>query len=128
VNQELRLGKIGQISRLVSDVKAAVVWYRDVLGLEHLYTYGELAFFNCAGVRLYLSQGGARGSQESILYFQVDDILSAHETLVSRGVKFVNAPHMIHRHADGTEEWLAAFEDPDGRPLQLISRAKPADR
>ncbi len=29
-------------------------------------------------------------------------------------------------HADGTEEWLAMFKDPEGRPLGLISRVRPA--
>ena len=34
---------------------------------------------------------------------------------------------MIHRHADGTEEWMAFFSDPDGRPLALMSQVKPAE-
>ena len=38
------------------------------------------------------------------------------------GVKFTHAPHMIHRHANGMEEWMAFFEDPDGRPLALMSQ------
>jgi hypothetical protein len=41
---------------------------------------------------------------------------------MARGVKFTHAPHRIHRHADGTEEWMAFFEDPDGRPLALMSQ------
>ena len=43
-----------------------------------------------------------------------------------RGVEFVSAPHMIHRHEDGTEEWMAFFNDPEGRPLALMARAKPS--
>jgi DNA-binding CsgD family transcriptional regulator/catechol 2,3-dioxygenase-like lactoylglutathione lyase family enzyme len=128
MKQELRLGKIGQISRHASDVQAAVRWYKDVLGLEHLYTFGDLAFFDCAGVRLYLTPRENSDNQESILYFEVANIHAAYDVLNSRGVEFINAPHMIHRHADGTEEWLAAFSDPDGLPLQLISRSKPQDR
>jgi methylmalonyl-CoA/ethylmalonyl-CoA epimerase len=31
---------------------------------------------------------------------------------------------MIHRHEDGTEEWMAFFKDHDGRPLALMSQAK----
>ena len=126
VNPNLRLGQIAQVSRVVSDVQAAVAWYRDMLGLELLYTFAEFAFFDCAGMRLYLSQGDASRTQESILYFRVDDIHSAHDTLAARGVQFANAPHLIHRHPDGTEEWLAAFNDPDGRPLQLMSQVKSA--
>lgn len=125
MNQEFRLGKIGQISRHVSNVQAAVRWYKDVLGLQHLYTFGDLAFFDCAGVRLYLSLSDKSEYQESILYFQVENIHAAYDVLRARDVQFINAPHMIHRHADGTEEWLAAFNDPDGHPLQLISQAKP---
>jgi methylmalonyl-CoA/ethylmalonyl-CoA epimerase len=32
---------------------------------------------------------------------------------------------MIHRHDDGTEEWMAFFNDPDGRPLAIMAQAKP---
>jgi hypothetical protein len=32
---------------------------------------------------------------------------------------------MIHRHGDGTEEWLAPFSDPEGRPLALMAQVKP---
>src|SRR5262245_9144346 len=48
------IGRIGQISRTVSDVAKAEAWYRDVLGLRHLYTFGKLALFDCGGTRLYL--------------------------------------------------------------------------
>jgi len=119
---EIVLGAIGQIARTVSSIEAACAFYRDVLGLPHLFTFGELAFFDCGGTRLYLQQGEAK--PESILYFRVPDIHAAHRELEGRGAKFLNAPHMIHRHADGTEEWMAFFEDPDGRPLALMASAK----
>ena len=123
MQQDLGLGPIHQIARSVSDISAAVAWHRDVLGLKHLYTFGDLAFFDCDGVRLFLSQGEGRPA-ESILYFRVDDIGAAHKTLAARGVEFVSAPHMIHRHDDGTEEWLAPFHDNEGRPLAIMSLAK----
>ena len=122
VNTELKLGPIGQIARSVSDTKASETWYRDVLGLPHLYTFGPLAFFDLGGTRLMLSQEGG-ATKESILYLRVPDIGAAHATLSARGVKFTHAPHMIHRHADGTEEWMAFFEDPDGRPMAIICQA-----
>src|SRR5256884_1301022 len=31
------------------------------------------------------------------------DIRTAYDLLRSRGVEFIDAPHLIHRHADGTE-------------------------
>jgi DNA-binding CsgD family transcriptional regulator/catechol 2,3-dioxygenase-like lactoylglutathione lyase family enzyme len=120
------LGPIGQVSRTVRDIKEAEAWYRNALGLRHLYTFGSLAFFDCGGTRLYLSAENGASAGESILYFRVDDIAARHAELLSRGVEFKGAPHMIHRHPDGTEEWMAFFSDPEGRPLALMSQVKPA--
>src|SRR5437762_1713387 len=127
---DLALGPIGQIAREVNDVARAEAWYRDVLGLAHLYTFpspiGDLAFFDCGGTRLFLSHpesGGAPGEQ-SVLYFRVADIEGAHIELSSRGVEFIDAPHMIFRHDDGTEEWMAFFKDPDGGTLGLMEQRK----
>jgi DNA-binding CsgD family transcriptional regulator len=79
----LELGPLAQIARSVRDIKESESWYRERLGLKHLFTFGALA------------------------------------------VEFGAAPHMIHRHADGTEEWLASFTDPEGRPLALLAQARP---
>jgi DNA-binding CsgD family transcriptional regulator/catechol 2,3-dioxygenase-like lactoylglutathione lyase family enzyme len=121
----IELGSIGQIARTVVDVAAAEAWYGGVLGLKHLYTFGKLGFFDCAGTRLLLSAEGGEAKPESILYLRVVDIEAAHRQLVERGVEFLSPPHMIHRHTDGTEEWMAFFKDPDGRPLALMAQAKP---
>ena len=66
VEPNLQLGRIGQVSRTVTDITAARRWYGEVLGLPHLYSFGDLAFFDCSGVRLFLSQGEA--GPESIIY------------------------------------------------------------
>jgi DNA-binding CsgD family transcriptional regulator/catechol 2,3-dioxygenase-like lactoylglutathione lyase family enzyme len=120
----VKISQIGQIARSVSDAAASEKWYRDVLGLTHLYTFGTLAFFDCGGTRLMLSQEKGGAAKESILYLRVADIAAAHQELQGRGVKFTHAPHRIHQHADGTEEWMAFFEDPDGRPLAVMSQVK----
>lgn len=121
---DLELGPIGQIGRNVADIAAAEAWYRDVLGLKHLYTFGTLAFFDCGGVRLFLEQGPPQPSQ-SVIYFRVRDIREAHSRLAARGVEFVSAPHLIHRHADGMEEWMAFFNDNEGRTLAIMSQVHP---
>jgi catechol 2,3-dioxygenase-like lactoylglutathione lyase family enzyme len=120
----VQLGSIGQISRPVSDITAAVEWYRDVLGLPHLYTFGDLAFFDCAGTRLFLSaaENPDHVGEPSILYFRVDDIQTAYDALTARGVTFENAPHLIHKHDSGIEEWMAFFPDPDGHLLAIMSQ------
>jgi DNA-binding CsgD family transcriptional regulator/catechol 2,3-dioxygenase-like lactoylglutathione lyase family enzyme len=119
----LQVGQLGQISRSVRDIREAERWYKDVLGLTHLYTFGKLAFFDCAGTRLFLAES-EQGGAESILYFRVPDIAVAHAELQARGVEFVSAPHMIHKHADGAEEWMAFFNDPEGRPLAIMAQAR----
>lgn len=122
MNDKPLLGPVGQVARSVQDVAAARAWYRDVLGLRHLYSFGNLAFFDCDGLRLFLSEGEARA--ESILYFRVADIRTAHAALCERGVEFTHAPHLIHTHDDGTEEWMASFKDNEGRPLALMAQVK----
>lgn len=121
--EHVELGMIGQISRSVRDIEAAVEWYRDTLGLPHMYTFGTLAFFDCGGTRLYLDEGEVK--PESVLYFQVPDIRAAHAMLEERGVEFQAAPHMIHRYEDGTEEWMAFFKDPEGRLLSIMAQVAP---
>ena len=125
-SQPLSLGPIGQISRKVRDIDLAVAWYRDVLGLKHLFTAGTLAFFDCDGVRLFLAAGEGAEAADSILYFRVGDIHATHAELTRRGVTFRGAPHMIHRHASGVEEWMAFFDDLDGKPLAVMSEVAPA--
>lgn len=118
---------LGQVARTVSNIEASEAWYRDVLGLPHLFTFGKIAFFDCGGTRLMLSENEELNANESILYFRVGDINAAYERLTGLDVASVSAPHMIHQHADGTEEWMAFVEDPDQRPIALMSSVAPAD-
>lgn len=118
---------LGQVSLLVHDTARAEAFYRDVLGLRHLFTFGTLAFFDLDGVRLFLAQpedGVWRPG--SVLYLRVPDIEAAHGALAARGVPFDAAPHLIHRHADGIEEWMAFFRDPDENQLALMAQTPPS--
>lgn len=121
MGQSIEIGRIGQVARTVADIDAARQWYGEVLGLPHLYSFGNLAFFDCGGVRLFLSQGDGDAA-ESILYFEVDDVRTVSDALAARGISFTHASHMVHRHDDGVEEWMAFFEDNEGRPLAIMSR------
>jgi DNA-binding CsgD family transcriptional regulator/catechol 2,3-dioxygenase-like lactoylglutathione lyase family enzyme len=117
---------IGQIARRVTDIRAAEAWYRDVLGLPHLYTLGAMSFFDCGGVRLMLAES-TEISTESIIYFRVDNVHLTQRVLTERGIVFTHAPHLIHRHTDGTEEWMAFFNDNDARPLAIMCSVAPCD-
>ena len=124
MSQPALLGSIGQIARTVKDIDAAKAWYGAVLGLPLLIEAEGMAFFDAGGTRLYLQQSADAGG-ESILYFRVADIMATHAQLSARGVQFLRPPHPVHRHADGSEEWLAFFADPEQRPLALMALVRP---
>jgi methylmalonyl-CoA/ethylmalonyl-CoA epimerase len=117
------LAAIGQVSMRARDLDRAVRFYRDALGLRFLFTAPpQLAFFDCAGVRLMLGvPENADGDHPgSVLYFTVSDIQASHDALEARGVTFRQAPHLIARLAD-REVWMAFFEDTEGNTLALMA-------
>jgi methylmalonyl-CoA/ethylmalonyl-CoA epimerase len=122
----LQLGVIGQIAVPVTDLERAVKFYRQTLRIKFLFQVPNLAFFDCAGVRLMLDvpQDGSGERGSSVIYFKVDDINSAFETLVARGVTFVEAPHLIAQMPDH-DLWMAFFRDPDNNLLALMSEVRP---
>ena len=117
-------GSLGQIARRVENLESARRFFGERLGLRELFAFPPLAFFDLGGTRLMLSECGRREPAD-ILYFKVDAIAEAVDELSLRGVTFTDAPHMIHRHADGTEEWMAFFQDDEGRALALQMQARP---
>ena len=126
---DLHLGPLGQVSLDIGDVKRAERFYGEVLGLPHVFTFGDLAFFDMAGTRLYLHRKSADDWKPgSILYFRVADIRAAHAELTARDVHFTGAPHLIYTDDEtGDEEWMAFFEDGEGNTLAIMSRV-PASR
>jgi catechol 2,3-dioxygenase-like lactoylglutathione lyase family enzyme len=123
----LQLGPIGQVSLYSREVGRTEAFYRDTLGLPHIFTFGDLAFFDMGGVRLYVhAVGEEKWRPGSVLYFLVDEIHPALAELRARGVKITGAPHIIYTDEQtGGEEWMAFFEDPDGNMLALMSRVAP---
>jgi catechol 2,3-dioxygenase-like lactoylglutathione lyase family enzyme len=123
----LNLGALGQVSLHVRDVARAERFYREVLGLPHIFTFGDLAFFDMDGTRLYVHRKDADEWQPgSILYLRVDDIQSAWDELARRGVELKESPHVIFVHEDGLEEWMAFFADGEGNTLALIEQRTPS--
>lgn len=121
----LGLGTIGQISMRATDLPRAVAFYRDVLGVRHLFDAGpELSFFDCDGVRLMLSKPEKEFDHPgSVLYFRVDDIHTAHRILSARGVEFIDAPHLVARLPDH-ELWMTFLHDTEGNTLALMSEVR----
>lgn len=117
---------IGQIALTVRDLGRAVGFYRDVLGLKLLFEVPNMAFFDCAGIRLML--GLPQGGQESfgsgsLIYFKVENIDREAERLKSLSLNFEREPHFVARMPDH-ELWMAFFRDPDGNALALMCETR----
>ncbi|HEV2196845.1 MAG TPA: VOC family protein [Candidatus Acidoferrum sp.] len=113
---------IGQISIIAHDLPRATAFYRDVLGLPLLFTAGNMAFFDCGGVRLMLGPASAPelDHPSSILYFRVPDIQAAHRRLVEMGVE-IEAPPRLIAPMKTYDLWMVGFRDSEGNIMQLMS-------
>lgn len=122
----MALGPLGQIHVSVTDLERSVAFYRDVLGVSHLFTVpGQpMAFFASGDVRLYLGVPESEDfASRCVLYFRVDDIDTEAGRLAEAGVT-VERPHVVHR--DGSIElWMAGLRDPDGHHL-ILMQERPA--
>jgi methylmalonyl-CoA/ethylmalonyl-CoA epimerase len=121
------INRVGQIAITVHDINRATAFYRDKLGLKFLFTAGNLAFFDCGGVRLMLDipEKAEFNHPSSILYFTVPDIAGAHRQLLAEGVRFEDEPHVIARMPDH-DLWMTFFRDSENNVLALMSEVRRA--
>jgi methylmalonyl-CoA/ethylmalonyl-CoA epimerase len=116
--------RIGQIAIVCTDVARARDFYRDALGLEHLFDAGPtLSFFRSGTTRLMLSTAEGEPTGTSVLYFFVPAIDATKKELVGKGVKFIDEPHMIAKMPDH-EPWLVAFRDSEGNMMALMEERR----
>jgi catechol 2,3-dioxygenase-like lactoylglutathione lyase family enzyme len=121
-NGEFGLSAIGQICITTKNLDKAVTFYRDVLGMKMLFQVPGMAFFDCGGIRLMIGppEKPELDHPASIIYYKVDDIKAACETLKSRNVEFVEEPREVHK-TEQSVLWLAFLKDMDGNVLSLMS-------
>lgn len=121
-SNEFGLSRIGQVAVNAHDIERATDFYRDKLGMKHLFSAPPgLAFFDCDGIRLMLSLPAKPefDHPSSILYFKVDNIQQAAEILKERGVEFVEQPAFVANM--GTYDlWIGAFRDSEDNLLALM--------
>jgi len=120
----LNLSQIGQIALPVSDVDRSESFYGTVLGLRKLFRFGDLSFFDCAGVRLLIDKvhDGAQVKPQGCIYFRCADIALTVGELSRRGVSFTSGPDLI-AEMDDHDLWMAFFTDPDGHTLAVMQEA-----
>jgi len=121
----VRLSSIKQIAIPVTDVDSAKGFYRDVLGMTHLFDAPPaLSFFDCGGVRLMLSGPAAQGKdgdrQHAVLFYDVSDIKKSYAAIRAAGAPSLAEPHIIAR-MNGREVWIAELGDGHGNAVSLIS-------
>jgi predicted enzyme related to lactoylglutathione lyase len=117
------LSAIEQIAVNAHDIERAVMFYRDKLGMKHLFTVPpNLAFFDCDGIRLMLSLPAKPefDHPSSIIYFNVDDIQQSSQMLSARGVQFEEQPVFV-ADMGSYDLWLASFRDSENNLLALMS-------
>src|SRR5262245_6865275 len=126
MNPEHKLSEIRQIAITVSNVAAALPFYRDALGLTFLFSPApNLAFLSAGDVRIMLStpQGAGTVGHNSILYFKVTDIVAAHAAIVGRGAQNERAPQLAAKMPDH-ELWIGFVRDPDGNLVGLMEEKR----
>jgi methylmalonyl-CoA/ethylmalonyl-CoA epimerase len=112
---------LAQVAVTVEDLERAKAFYRDVLGLAHLFDAPPgLCFFQCGATRLMLSRPEGATAGSSLLYYAVDDIAASHAAMAAAGVRFEEAPHIIAKVAD-RDVWLAIARDGEGNLIGLMS-------
>ena len=116
------VGRITRVTRTVRDLAESETFYGTILGLARVGTSDGSALFDAGGIHLLLIHRELPAFNESALTFAVENMAAAIERLEEAGVGFRGAPQVVRRLDDGTREWLAHFEDPEGRPLALVAR------
>jgi len=121
----MNLNQIGQIALAVSDTDRSEAFYGETLGLRKLYRYGNLAFFDCAGVRLMLSppeEDAKADPGRGAIYFRVADLVLTVKDLKAKGIDVFSEPHLTAPMPDH-DLWMAFIRDPDGHLIGLMMEA-----
>lgn len=111
--------RIHHVIVYVRDMKKAIAWYRDLLGLPLRFAEEWWAEFDTEGATLALhprakdeSGGGRTGVSFSVL-----NVGATIDILRARGVKVTREPEKV-----GEGIRVAEIEDPEGNRLSLAGR------
>ncbi|HEY2595448.1 MAG TPA: VOC family protein [Chloroflexota bacterium] len=125
-----------QVNLYVADVERALAFYRDQLGFTETFRTPRdgmpihvearlgglilgVASIESAGRIHGLEVGGGPPRGEVVVW--TDDVDRAFATLIAQGVRPLSEPHDFL--ANLRAAWVA---DPDGNPVQMVMRRRPA--
>ena len=105
--------KVENITIRVSDLKKAISFYENILGLKKRDEWSNYATFNIGDVMLGLDPD-PKGELD--IFMHVANVDEAHKTLKEKGVHFLTEPK--NQYWGGR---TAKFTDPDGNKFILVS-------
>jgi catechol 2,3-dioxygenase-like lactoylglutathione lyase family enzyme len=117
--RDCALIKSANVTIMVSDLKRAIHFYVDTLGLTLQYEVpGHWAQVEAPGLTIGLHPAGEHGPRPGTsgslsIGFEVQDLETAMETLQSQGIVFASV-------LDDKATRIAHFSDPDGHTLYLV--------
>jgi predicted enzyme related to lactoylglutathione lyase len=118
--------ELGQLAITVKNVEKALEFYRDILGLQFLFSPSEnLAFLQCGPTRIMLStpQGAGEVGKNSIPYFKVQEIEEFYKCALNKGGFKERDPQMAAKMPDH-ELWIGFLKDPDGNLVGIMEEKR----
>jgi predicted enzyme related to lactoylglutathione lyase len=95
----------------VTDMKEALFFYRDILGLKIKQEWSNYVIFDLPGTLTFaVMLGGKKGPKDAMpnVYFAVERLDEEYEALKKKGVKFLEPPKKQYWGG-----YAAVFSDPD---------------
>lgn len=122
---KVSLSRIRQIALPVREIETAKRFYRDTLGMRHLFDAPPaLSFFDCGGVQLMLAgpegQGKDGPEQHGVLFYDVSNIKDIHAAIEASGARTLEHPRVVAK-MNGREIWVSAISDGQGNVVGLMS-------
>ncbi|MDQ8188036.1 VOC family protein [Pelagicoccus sp. SDUM812002] len=111
-----------QIAICSQDVPKLAAFYKDVVGLKHLFDAGpNLSFFDIGGTRLMITQPSSAELDHppSLLYYRVEDLESVHSVILDRG-GIEEHPPAITAEMPDHELWSSFLRDCDNNLFALM--------
>jgi predicted enzyme related to lactoylglutathione lyase len=112
------ISRVSWLEVKVTDMKVAVAFYRDMLGLKVKREWPYYVMFDMPGTLTFaITLGGKKGRKEGApnIYFAVENVDAEYEKLKEKGLKFVEPPKKQYWGG-----YAALFADQDENLFYLV--------